>query len=178
MARSHTPCSPASNGSRSNRPAKWISAPTGPPAASSAAAHASGVSSEDCNVAMRAVPSVSRACASRSSSMSTSTQWAPCASIVRAVSTPIPPAPPVMTMRLPANSATALAPSIAQIAIQHAASPQRQATILVQGGPHCGLCGRDARRGVFCKCRDAGTQILTQDARRQCGLDVSGPLIA
>src|ERR1700727_3369666 len=50
------------------------------------------------------VDCVFRTRASRSASTSTRTTCAPWASIVRAVSTPMPPAPPVMTMRLPANS--------------------------------------------------------------------------
>src|SRR5277367_363875 len=66
--------------------------------------HAAGVARSETTVNTRVPPSASRAASRRSASRSTSSTCAPCSRKVRAVATPMPPAPPVMTTRLPVNS--------------------------------------------------------------------------
>src|SRR5277367_2861810 len=68
--------------------------------------HAAGVARSETTVNTRVPPSASRAASRRSASRSTSSTCAPCSRKVRAVATPMPPAPPVMTTRLPVNSTT------------------------------------------------------------------------
>src|SRR5580658_6021966 len=65
---------------------------------------AAGVARSETTVNTLVSPSASRAVARRSASRSTNSTWAPCSRKVCAVATPMPPAPPVMTTRLPVNS--------------------------------------------------------------------------